>query len=224
MAVRIPACVFAKPPLPGRVKSRIARVLGEECAAQLASAMLCDVWATIQSVRELIPVLAAAEPGVFPLAVDATHLWYQAEGDLGARIESIFRRALRKTPAAFAIGADSPLLMAAHLREALDALSGADAVIGPCTDGGFYLLGVHRCPPQLLKDVAWSCESTCRETQARLRAQGMVVAVISELPDIDTVADIAQLQNNLLSTKSHVAIHTRKWLRENSWLASLSRR
>ena len=216
----IPVCIFAKPPLPGRVKTRTARVLGDQRAAQLASAMLCDVWSVVQSATGVIPVLAAAEPGPFPIDVPSERIWLQAPGDLGWRIESILRRGLQSAPAAIALGADSPLLTPTHLQQALESLATDDAVLGPSEDGGFYLLGMHHCPPGVLADLPWSSEETCARTEQRLRSHGMSVATIPSLSDVDTVADLEQLRGQLAVASPDIAPQTRSWLSETSWSAS----
>lgn len=214
----ISVCVFAKPPLPGKVKTRLAAVIGDDAAAELASAMLCDVWDTVTRVRGVVPVLAAACEGAFPIRVDAERSWRQRGTQLGARIESILRRGLVASEAAIALGADSPLLETAHLEAAIKALRAHDAVIGPCTDGGFYLLGIRNCPTGLLHDLPWSSPDTCARTVERLCEHGMSVAQIAELDDVDTIDDLERLQSRFLSGPETLAPCTRQWS------ASLSRR
>ncbi len=216
----IPVCIFAKPPIPGRVKTRLARFLGHVGAARLASAMLCDVWSIVQIGTGVVPVLAAAEPGSFAIDVPNERIWLQETGDLGARIEGILRRGLATAPAAIALGADSPLLTSAHLEEAVECLTDRDAVLGPCEDGGFYLLGVHHCPPGLFADLPWSREDTCERTSHRLEMNGMSVGRISSLFDVDTIAELEQLREQLEHLPLEIAPETRRWFAESSWSAS----
>jgi uncharacterized protein len=207
----ISVCIFAKPAIPGQVKTRLAPLLGEIGAAQLASAMLCDVWSVVENVRGVIPVLAAAESGTFPLDVSGERIWLQEPGDLGFRIENILRRGLQEGPAAIALGADSPLLRPGHLEEALEALTCNDAVLGPADDGGFYLLGLHECPAGLLANIRWSCEETCRQTAQRLQMHGMRVGSIGSLFDVDTIAEFENLRKQLEHLPPEIAPETRKW-------------
>jgi uncharacterized protein len=190
-------CVFAKPPVAGRVKTRLAEAIGDQAAAELAAAMLRDVWESVCRVEEIMPVLAASEQGVFPQALRFAPVWLQGEGDLGARMEHIFRRGLEQAPAVIAVGSDVPQLTASHVRDALRELQGADAVIGPSPDGGYYLLGLKRCPEGLLADLSWSCSQTRQETEGRLRSYGFRVATLEELSDVDVLADLAELKNGL---------------------------
>ncbi len=216
----IPICIFAKPPVPGQVKTRLAQSIGPAQSAKLAAAMLRDVWSVVATLPEAIPVLAASDAGDFAIDVPAEKVWLQQPGDLGLRIECILQRALETTPAAIALGADTPLVTAVHLAEAFDCLKSEDAVIGPCDDGGFYLLGVRRCPPGLLAGINWSTEHTLRETELRLRAHGMNAARIPTLSDVDTVADLQRLCSELRSSPLELAPQTRQWLDETTWSAS----
>ncbi len=136
------------------------------------------------------------------------------------RIESILAQGLQTAPAAIALGADSPLLTSDHLAIALRSLEHADAVIGPCDDGGFYLLGVHTCPDGLLDQIAWSCERTLQQTQERLQTAGMQVETIGPSFDIDNVSDLHRLYTELGALPGEVAPHTRHWFQEVSWSAS----
>jgi len=182
--------------------------------------MLCDVWSVVHNVAGVFPVLAAAESGSFPLDVPSERVWLQQSGDLGWRIEGILRRGLQAAPAAIALGADSPLLTAGHLDEAIECLNRKDAVLGPSDDGGFYLLGVHDCPSGVLADLPWSSEETYRGTAQRLKARGMRVGTIRSLFDVDTFADLERLRSQLDLLPLTIAPQTRKWFDEISWSAS----
>jgi rSAM/selenodomain-associated transferase 1 len=187
-------CVFAKPPRPGLVKTRLAAAFGEAHAAALARAFYDDTWLAATSLPWAKAVLATTEPAAREWAgAKRAHTWPQGEGDLGDRLERVLRRALRDTPAALAIGTDTPGLPPILFSQARSALRDADAVVGPCEDGGFYLLGLRRCPPGLLRDLPWSVPHTCMQTLARLRERGLTTTVIAPWFDVDRPADLACL-------------------------------
>ena len=213
----IPVCVFAKPPVPGRVKTRLSAALGDEWAAELAAAMLHDVWSVVASAPRAIPVLAAAADGSFGVDVPKDRVWLQSGADLGSRIESILQRGLGITPAAIALGADTPLLTRCDLAEAMEQLESGNAVLGPCDDGGFYLLGVRSCCSGLLAGIPWSCRYTCAATEARLSSHGMKVARIRSSFDIDTPADVHRLRRELDELPPEIAPRTRKLLDAVEW-------
>jgi len=187
-------CVFAKPPRPGLVKTRLAAAVGEARAAALARAFFEDTWSASSSLPWARAVLATTEPAAGEwVGAKRAPVWPQGRGDLGERLERVLRRALHDTPAALAIGSDTPGLPPILFSEARSALRGADAVLGPCEDGGFYLLGLRRCPPGLLRDLPWSAPRTFLQTISRLRKRGLRTAVIAPWFDVDGPADLACL-------------------------------
>ena len=127
-------CVLAKPPEAGRVKTRLAATLGAEGAAALASCFLADTLAGLAGLDWAQVIVASTGP----LAAGDHEIWPQGEGDLGARLERVLRRALTLAPCALAIGADSPGRPASLFAAAWAALRDADAVLGPAEDGGLH--------------------------------------------------------------------------------------
>lgn len=187
-------CVFAKPPRPGLVKTRLAAAVGEGHAAALARAFFQDTWSAVKSLPWAKAVLATTEPAAGEwVGAEGATTWPQGRGDLGDRLERILRRALDGTPVALAIGTDTPGLPPILFSRARSALGDADAVLGPCEDGGFYLLGLRRCPPGLLRDLPWSAPETFMRTLSRLRERGLRTAVIAPWFDVDRPADLACL-------------------------------
>lgn len=193
----VAVCVFAKPPVPGRVKTRLVARVGRRGAAAFAAVFLDDTLAAIAAQGWARPVLALAGRGEPPRGAARIDVWRQGKGDLGARLERVLRRALRRHRAAIAIGADSPDLPARFLAAARDRLTAADAVLGPCADGGFYLLGLRACPPGLLAGLPWSRSDTAARTSARLRARGLRVASLGTWEDVDRPEDLDRLAQRL---------------------------
>ncbi|GIW73143.1 MAG: hypothetical protein KatS3mg102_2685 [Planctomycetota bacterium] len=194
---RLPVVVFAKPPVPGQVKTRLVAALGPEGAAALARAFLLDAWGAVAACPWAEPYLASTGPLPAELVAQLGpgRILLQGEGDLGARLERVLGGLLaRGAPAALALGADSPGLPRRLLEQARAALGGgAGAVLGPAADGGFYLLGLGRCPPGLLAGLPWSNARTRAATARRLRAQGLVVVEIEPWFDVDRPADLVRL-------------------------------
>ncbi|MFL6449563.1 MAG: TIGR04282 family arsenosugar biosynthesis glycosyltransferase [Bryobacteraceae bacterium] len=218
--VGIPVCIFAKPPVPGRVKTRLACAVGPDLAAELARAMLHDVWWIVMNATGVTPMLAATEPGDFGLDVTENRVWPQQGADLGCRIESILQRGLQIAPAAIAVGADTPLLTAGDLTDAMEQLELGNAVLGPSDDGGFYLLGLRSCPSGALAGIPWSCARTCEITENRLGSCGMSVARVRSGFDVDTMADIQKLRWHLQNLAPEIAPRTRECLKAPAWSAS----
>jgi uncharacterized protein len=198
-------CVLAKTPVAGRVKTRLARAIGAEPASRLAMAFLEDTNALLRSLPWVHPVLALSE-GPIALALHGTERWPQGDGDLGARIERTLTRALALAPTALAIGSDTPHLPVELLAGARDALRDHDAVLGPCADGGFYLLGLRdgaHIEPGLLRDLPWSSPETCAHTAARLRDRRLHAAILPSWFDLDELSDLARLRSLLDAGELH---------------------
>lgn len=196
---RTPVLVFAKPPRPGVAKTRLAPALGSKGAAALATALFEDTWSRVSSLRWARPVLVTPEPDAAEWGTArAACRWPQGEGDLGERLARAFARALAgKAAGAIAVGTDSPGVPAALLEAARDALERSDAVLGPCDDGGFYLLALRRCPPGLLEDLPWSADSTFGRTRERLLERGLSVEILPGWFDVDVPADLVRLQQRI---------------------------
>ncbi|SRR6266700_989929 len=189
-------CIFAKPPQPDRVKTRLIPAFGAERAAELAEAFLHDTVALVRTLPWAECIIAATER--FERSYFCPEeVWLQSEGDLGERLEKILRLALKRRSTVLAIGADSPGLPAALLEDARKALHSADAVLGPAADGGFYLIGLNDCPVGVLGGIQWSQSSTLADTAARLEQYGMKTARIDEWFDVDTPENLERLRRQL---------------------------
>ena len=184
--------VFAKAPRLGAVKTRLARDVG---AVQAVSFCRSATTALLRRVGDdpRWNTLLAVSPD---RDADAGRFWphgfarrRQGRGDLGQRME----RALKAPPPgpAVLIGNDIPDVAARHIARAFDALGDHDAVFGPASDGGFWLVGFRRRPwPNApFANVRWSGPHALADTLANLA--GRRVAMVDELNDIDTGADLA---------------------------------
>lgn len=208
---RTAVCVFVKPPRAGASKTRLAESVGPESAAELAAAFFHDTWSAVEASTGFHSVVATTELGWCASRVPPERVWLQGAGDLGARLEQVMRRALGAHARAIAIGADSPGLPPSLLRAAERALKSYDAVLGPALDGGFYLLGLRRCPGGLLRGVPWSTRETAARTLQQLRAAGLSTKVLPRWFDVDEATDLQRLAALLFAGRVH-APKTLAWL------------
>lgn len=198
-AERARVAVFAKAPVPGQVKTRLARVLGEDAAAGLHAGL----------VRHALSTAVAAGLGAVELwctpdehhdffarcAVDfGASLRAQRGADLGARMRAAFDEAFARGEALVIIGADCPALQPADLRTAAGALEAHDVVIVPAEDGGYVLLAMARAVPQIFDGVAWGSPSVMAETRARLAAAGVSWSELPASWDVDRPEDYERLR------------------------------
>jgi rSAM/selenodomain-associated transferase 1 len=187
--------VFAKPPRPGQAKTRLAPELGYAGAAALARAFFLDTWATVTRLSWAEAVLATTDAAASEWSfLDRSRVWSQGDGSLGHRLGRILGRALEQFPFAIAIGTDSPGLPTALLEAARGALRESDAVLGPSDDGGFYLIGLRRSPPDLLTDLPWSAPDTFDATLRRLDSLGLDTTVLPPWFDVDRPDDLRRLR------------------------------
>ena len=207
-------CVFAKPPRPGEVKTRLARSIGADTAARLSQAFFLDTWHSAARCAWADAILATTDPTA-PQWAGIASVWDQGEGNLGDRLERVLSRALQSAPIALAIGADTPGLPPRLLELARDALTTSNAVLGPCEDGGFYLIGLRSCPPGLFAGLPWSTDRISEETMQRLRGLGFTVKTLPPWFDLDRVEDLTRIRG-LLARKEIDAPETERALRAQS--------
>ena len=196
MVTTDPTCeklfVFVKAPRPGTVKTRLAEAVGGEAACAAYRDLVITLLNQLQSLRAVelcfSPDDASAEIQGW-LKAD----WNsrpQGGGDLGHRLQSAFERAFATgVKRAVIIGSDCPAITAEDICEAWRSLRTHDVVLGPATDGGYWLIGLRRPQPQLFRDIPWSTERVLIETTKRIQQAGLSVQVLRELQDVDTEAD-----------------------------------
>ncbi|MFR9805340.1 DUF2064 domain-containing protein [Pseudonocardia sp. RS010] len=191
--------VLAKSPEPGRVKTRLCPPATPEQAADVAAAALLDTLeatAAVPGSRTLVAftgrLSGAARRVELGRALGRAARARQRGDDLGERIVAAHADAAARFPGApsLQVGMDTPQLGAPLLADCLARLDGADAVLGPARDGGWWALGLR--DPRAAGPVAavpTSREDTGERTLHALRAAGLRVALLPELTDVDTAAD-----------------------------------
>jgi uncharacterized protein len=192
--------VFARAPKPGRVKTRLAPLLGEEGAARLHARLVERTLRTALA-SGFNTVDLYCSPGIDdPFFMKnqkrfGIGLRSQGRGDLGERMYRAFRRALRSHPCVVLIGSDCPVFRPADLRAAARALqAGADAVLSPAEDGGYALIGLRRVSRRLFDGISWSTPEVLAQTRRRLRQLRWRWKELRTVWDVDRPEDIARLK------------------------------
>ena len=180
--------IFAKQPVPGRVKTRLIPALGPEGAARLAAEMLERT--VDEAVSTGLPVELCGDPDAALWCDAPVALTAPGGGDLGARLARAARRILGGGECVMFVGADCPGLDRSRLARAAAALETHHAVVHPARDGGYVLFGLGRFDPSLFEGIAWSTGSVCAETLARLSALGWSVDVRETIADVDEPEDL----------------------------------
>ena len=183
--------VLARAPQLGRVKRRLAAAIGDVAARRFYREMLLGDLGRLAG-PGWVPWLALTPPRFAARGRTWPCGWRrfaQGSGDLGRRMADALGR-FWPDPAVL-VGADIPDLDRAHIVRAFRALESHDVVLGPATDGGFWLIGIRRGFPRaactaraLFQGVRWSSATTLADTVARLSPR-FRVALIDRLSDVD---------------------------------------
>lgn len=192
MSTRKWLVIFAKEPMAGRVKTRLAGGIGSTPAAwwfrHQVTRLVRNVgqdprWHTCLAIAPDIAVSTRMLPAG-PSRVS------QGPGNLGDRMGRI-TRSMPPGPVII-IGGDIPGIRPKHIATAFQMLGRHDAVLGPATDGGYWLIGMKRggraIPARLFRDVRWSTQHAMADTLATL--EGMSIGTAATLSDVDTPGDL----------------------------------
>jgi uncharacterized protein len=220
--------VMAKASLPGRTKTRLVPPLTYEEAADFNTAFLKDVADNIVAAgrdARIAGYMAFGPPGSegffgenLPSGIGLIEAWLP---DFGDCLFTAIDRMLGAHSAAVVLNSDSPTLPTSLLVETARALArpGDHAVIGPSTDGGYYLLGVKTQHRALFERISWSTEHVTRQTLERAAEVGVHMHVLPAWYDVDDVESLKLLQAELFDRLSfaaplrrHHARHSRRLL------------
>ncbi len=210
--------VLAKAPAAGGTKTRLCPHLTPEEASAFAAASLRDTLAVARSIDGCMLRLAhppgAAEPLAALLGNDLPPAFAVPSGDVGMAMCSAIACALdHRATQVVLIGSDLPSLPPAHIAHAFARLDdGADVVLGPAEDGGYYLIATTAPHPALFADIAWSTDAVYAQTIAKIEASGLSLATIPPWYDIDGVADLRRCMDDLAAHPDHPATATRAFL------------
>jgi uncharacterized protein len=177
--------VIAKAPAPGRSKTRLCPPLSPLQAAALAEAALRDTLAAVMQTRVARKVLVLdGAPG--PWVPDGVEVIAQRGDGLDERLAGAFSDLPGRT---LIIGMDTPQASPALLEHALEELTGADSVLGPAMDGGYWTIGLRDADPRAVLGVPMSSADTFDEQRRRLLELGLAARELPALRDVDTYAD-----------------------------------
>jgi len=190
--------VFAKAPQPGEVKTRLIPVLGAANAAELHCRLVRHTLGTVAIAR-----VGSTEIWTTPPADSAflqvcgrllgLPLRMQPQGDIGQRMSHALRDGLARAGHVLLLGTDVPAIDHEDLRAAHRALrEGADVVLGPAEDGGYWLIGVRRHADSLFEGIPWSTEAVLECTRQRLRALGWQWHELPPRWDLDRPEDLVR--------------------------------
>ncbi len=219
---RIALAVVAKAPVAGQVKTRLCPPLSAAEAAEFARCALLDTIEQVRALGRASPAVAYAPAearALFERLAPGFTLVPQRGADLGERMAGAIERLLEHGfDAVLLVGADTPSLPAAFLRQAVGAIASpeVDMVVGPSEDGGYYLIGLRAPHPELFEGIAWGTPGVLAATMRRAEARGLRSVRLPVWFDVDTPADLERLAASLAGTPDAVGPrHTRRFLAEH---------
>ena len=196
---------FVKYPTPGKVKTRLAKTVGDEEAAKLYRDLVeknLNVIAPLYQ-KEIFDLVVVFDP---PEKGDNFKRWFslscgylpQCGEGLSERLTYAFREAFSaKGGSAFggqnggkrvmALGSDTLNLTPDIIKDGFEALNSKDVVIGPAKDGGYYLIGLSSFQPKLFKGIAWSTSEVSSQTYKLIRQLNLSYQTLKQLDDLDEI-------------------------------------
>jgi len=200
---------MAKRPFPGKTKTRLVPPLSFEAAAQLYECFLQDVLELVRTVSKATPFIAYApqeETAYFEQLAPDFSLVPQIGNTLSERLDYVMSTcSANGFDQVVAMNSDSPTLPAAYLQEAFVHLdkSSTDIVLGPCEDGGYYLIGWKRPFAPLIRQVEMSTSHVLEDTLAIAKANNLRVTLLPTWYDTDTIVELDRLKEELLHNPHH---------------------
>ena len=182
--------IFVRNPEKGKVKTRLAKGVGEDKALAIYKALLTKtrtVAEGVDALRLLFYSVQIRTDDSWPN--DAFEKRQQEGEDLGARMAHAFDTALQEAESAIIVGSDIAQISTPIIENAFNLLEQKDYVLGPSIDGGYYLLGMKQPSPFLFQNMEWSTDQVSRTTQDRILERNCSLGFAPTLSDIDYAED-----------------------------------
>lgn len=198
--------LFLKYPEPGRVKTRLAKDIGDERAAdfsrRIAEYVLKKTLSPDRRYFRIVFYSPETRRQYFQDWLGEEILLPQTGADVGERMQhaitAMFDRGAEK---AIVVGTDIPDLRREIIETAFQRLDDADIVIGPAMDGGYYLIGMHSPHPEVFRNIIWSTGTVLRETLDIIKKRGLRCSFVPELHDVDGLEDFLKAEEIMNNTE-----------------------
>ena len=186
--------IFIRNPEKGKVKTRLAKSVGDEEALKIYKSLLNHTKEVVEAVdckRFLFYSERIYENDGWSNQKFVKHI--QKGQELGIRMENAFQTLFDEgVQKAIIVGSDIAELSTDIIDDAFEQLDQSDAVMGKALDGGYYLLGMKRPMPTLFRDMVWSTSKVGLETEKRIHQLGYSLSFVKTLSDIDHIEDWEQ--------------------------------
>lgn len=189
--------VFLRLPEWGKVKKRLANTLGNDETLRIYKELTAITLNTLSLVE--VPSFLFYEGGLPPNKDRLASLSYhaQSEGHLGEKMLSAISFVLQFHSKVVVIGSDCPTLSPEIIHESFVMLDNCDVVIGPATDGGYYLIGCKKYLPSLFTDITWGSTTVMEQTIRKIKEEQLNYELLQPLTDIDNETDWIYFKSTL---------------------------
>ena len=183
--------VFVKNAISGKVKTRLAKTIGDDEALNVYLTLLKETKKAILNLKADKEIWYAWEIGNEDIwNEDQFNKRVQVNGDLGNKMSHAFKTSFEEgLEKVILIGSDCPTLTTGIIEEAYEMLNKNDVVVGPSKDGGYYLIGMSAYKQELFEDISWSTELVMEQTESRASKNGITLGKLQFLNDIDNEDD-----------------------------------
>ncbi|MEM7030742.1 MAG: TIGR04282 family arsenosugar biosynthesis glycosyltransferase [Chloroflexota bacterium] len=214
---------MAKRPAPGKTKTRLSTALSPQQAASLYACFLGDTLSLMrqasQAVADVQPAIAyapATEKAYFTTLAPDFELLLQKGNNLSERLAHISNYCFSQGYTRVVLmDSDSPTLPLDYLTTAFRALNDkANVVLGPCDDGGYYLIGLNQPAPRLFLDVTMSTPTVAADTLAIAQSEGLQTDLLPTWYDVDDAASLQRLRQDVVNLDETQAVKTREFLNQ----------
>jgi rSAM/selenodomain-associated transferase 1 len=194
--------IMAKAPIPNKVKTRLTPPLSPFEASRLYQCFLLDKIEQVKSIEEAHPFMAytpeSSESFFRNIIPPGFSLINQAGKDLGERLSNVSHELFAKGAGKVVLlDSDTPNLPVDNIREGLSRLNEVDVVLGPCEDGGYYLIGMKAFIPEIFSGIPWSTALVTELTLKKVHELGFTVSMLPCWYDVDTENDLRRLMRDL---------------------------
>ena len=204
--------IFAKYWTPGDVKTRLGHDIGMDAASELYRVMLETTVHRFSDAGDQRTIVFSPPSEREAFTGISGSRWQcepQAEGDLGERMRQFATRAVNAVAGRVVmLGTDCPHLPRSCVLEAFESLRDVDVVLGPSTDGGYYLVGMRHQVPPIFDGIAWSTPEVFSQTLARLATTELSFTVLPEAFDVDDLAGVEQLDEYLTEQRDDASLES----------------
>ncbi len=198
--------IFAKSPIPGKVKTRLSPKITPSKAAELYKAFIVDTVSNALKLKCDKVIIAYtpynAEMALNRLVGQSVNFLPQKGHNLGERMKNAFKHSFAKgLKRTVIIGTDTPTLPVSYIQKAFDVLKEVPIVIGPTFDGGYYLIGLSEPNDNIFDSVRWSTSSVFSQTLARIKGVNKRLYLLPPWYDVDTSEGLEFLKSHLLAMR-----------------------